>query len=321
MSALIDTTTELLPAPRDLDEAWRYAATLADSTLIPKDFQGKPHNVLIAMMWAKNLGLPMLMGLQSIAVINGRPTIWGDTAKALVLASGLCEDFTETFDADKGIATCTIKRKGYSKPTVVAFSMKMAEQAGLTKKDGPWRQYPARMCQLRARGFAIRDAFPDLLRGLHSAEEEQDTVLDAPQSAPAADPAPAKKAPRRNSAKKAAPVEDIAETKPAAIENNPSPAIEEVAPPAPAREAEPIPAAPAEADPPSESMFEEDPPKGMSAEDLAQWIARIDACETVSALGALYKQMPREVQNDLFGEFSRRKVEINPALERKERPE
>ncbi len=35
-------------------------------------------------------------------------------------------------------------------------------------------QYPKRMLQLRARGFALRDAFPDVLKGLVTAEEAQD---------------------------------------------------------------------------------------------------------------------------------------------------
>jgi predicted ATPase len=49
-----------------------------------------------------------------------------------------------------------------------------AKKAGLWGKTGPWSQYSKRMLQLRARGFALRDAFPDVLKGLVTAEEAQD---------------------------------------------------------------------------------------------------------------------------------------------------
>ena len=54
------------------------------------------------------------------------------------------------------------------------FSMQDAKQAGLTGKQGPWSQYPRRMLQMRARAFALRDVFADVLRGVHVAEEAQD---------------------------------------------------------------------------------------------------------------------------------------------------
>jgi hypothetical protein len=70
----------------------------------------------------------------------------------------------------------------------VQFSVADAKRAGLWGKSGPWTQYPRRMLQLRARGFALRDAFPDVLKGLVTAEEAQ----DYPQASPPAEaPAPA----------------------------------------------------------------------------------------------------------------------------------
>jgi hypothetical protein len=72
-----------------------------------------------------------------------------------------------------GVGKCVIKLRG--QPDVVrTFSMDDAKRAGLSGKQGPWTQYPNRMLQLRARGFAVRDAFPDALKGLITAEEAQD---------------------------------------------------------------------------------------------------------------------------------------------------
>jgi hypothetical protein len=59
-----------------------------------------------------------------------------------------------------------------------------AKRAGLLGKAGPWAQYPARMLALRARGFALRNAFADALRGLITAEEAQDYTQPEPAREP-----------------------------------------------------------------------------------------------------------------------------------------
>jgi hypothetical protein len=54
--------------------------------------------------------------------------------------------------------------------------MAMAEQARLTRKEGPWRSYPQRMLKMRARSWTLRDGFADVLRGLHIREEVDDFI-------------------------------------------------------------------------------------------------------------------------------------------------
>ena len=162
-------------APKDLDEAMRFADMLAGSSIVPKDYIGKPGNCLVAIQWGMELGLQPMQAMQSIAVINGRPSLWGDAMLALVKAHPAFEWIKE--ECDGAVATCTIKRRG--EPEVVqSFSLEEAKRAGLTGKQGPWTQYPKRMLQMRARGFALRDAFPDALRGVVSAEEARDTPTE-----------------------------------------------------------------------------------------------------------------------------------------------
>ena len=114
--------------------------------------------------------------MQSIAVVNGRPAVFGDAALAVAKASPVCEYVTEKIEGDgeQMVATCTAKRRGYPEATVVRFTVADAKKAGLWGKAGPWTQYPKRMLQMRARGFALRDAFPDVLKGLVTAEEAAD---------------------------------------------------------------------------------------------------------------------------------------------------
>lgn len=158
-------------SPQTFEQAMKFSQMLAESDLVPKDFRGKPGNCLIAMQWGSELGLKPLQALSNIAVVNGRAALWGDAVIALVRSSPLCEYVQESDDGHT--ATCRAKRRGEPEQ-VVTFSMDDAKQAGLTGKPGPWSQYPKRMRQMRARAFALRDVFPDVLRGMPVAEEVQD---------------------------------------------------------------------------------------------------------------------------------------------------
>ncbi|WP_257829272.1 hypothetical protein [Burkholderia glumae] len=177
MSDIIkQSTTSAAPAafdlsPRSLEQAMELANILADSSIVPKDFVGKPGNVLVAIQWGMELGLKPMQAMQNIAVINGRPAVWGDALLALVLASPACEYIDEWEEG--GVAYCKVKRVG--KPEhITTFSDEDAKRAGLSCKQGPWSQYPQRMKKMRARAFALRDNFADVLKGIPVAEEVAD---------------------------------------------------------------------------------------------------------------------------------------------------
>lgn len=165
--------------PTTFEGVWRMAQVISRSPFCPKDMS-TPEACASAIMLGLDVGLTPIQAVQSIAVINNRPSIWGDAALALCLANTvLCEDVAEEFSGDPAdpttwVYTCTAKRKGRAKPTIQMFSQADAVTAGLWKKSGPWTNYPRRMIQLRARAFALRDAFPDILKGLAIREEMED---------------------------------------------------------------------------------------------------------------------------------------------------
>lgn len=172
----LTTTNRQGFAPATLGEAMEFSKMLADSTMVPRAYQGKPQDILVCVQWGQEIGLAPLQALQNIAVINGKPSVYGDAAMALVQASAVCEDVQEYFEGEgtpNPIAVCVAQRKG-RKPVTAKFSVEDAKRAGLWGKQGPWQAYPKRMMQMRARGFALRDAFPDVLKGLITAEEAQD---------------------------------------------------------------------------------------------------------------------------------------------------
>lgn len=155
-------------------EAFDIATKLCKTSFVPSAYRGKPEEALAAIVMGGELGLGPMQSLIGIAVINGKPTVWGDTALALVQVHPHFDGHAESFNADRTVATCVMKRKG--RPDVVrTFSMADAQKARLLmKQDTPWQTYPHRMLQMRARAWAMRDQFADALRGMQIREE----VLD-----------------------------------------------------------------------------------------------------------------------------------------------
>jgi hypothetical protein len=181
----MDETTNTGLRVQSVSDLMTLGKIAAASGLVPKDYQGQPEKCAGAIAFGAELGLAPMQALQCIANINGRPSIWGDSAKALCLASPVCEGIEETIEGEgtpNPKAVCVCKRRGHAHAVRAEFSVEDAKRAALWGKAGPWTQYPKRMLQLRARGFALRDAFPDILRGLVTAEEAQDYAARPPVS-------------------------------------------------------------------------------------------------------------------------------------------
>lgn len=157
--------------PRSLAEAMEFAKIIASSDMVPKDYIGKPGNVLVAVQTGAEVGLKPMQSLQGIAVINGRPAIWGDAMWALVVSHPEFDGFRD--DNTDQQSTVWLKRRGQGEISR-SFSLEDAKKAGLLGKQGPWSTNPKRMMQMRARAFAARDLFPDALKGIKSVEEVRD---------------------------------------------------------------------------------------------------------------------------------------------------
>ncbi len=168
--------------PQNFTEALELATRLAKSNLVPNSFRGQPGDIMVAVQWGAEIGLRPLQSLNSIAVINGRPGIFGDAAMALVWASGLCLSYDDCIEGQSDdpmtwVGVARSWRSGTPIPIERRFSMTDARRASLWNKKGPWTEYPRRMLVLRARGFLLRDLYPDVLRGTITAEELRDNPL------------------------------------------------------------------------------------------------------------------------------------------------
>lgn len=158
-----------------LAEIKEFCQMAASSGLVPKELS-TPERVFIAVTMGMEVGLSPMQAVQNIAVINGRPCMWGDVCLGLVQARADCEDVIESFEkeGEEGVtAVCEVHRAGRT-PVKRKFTVAMAKKAGLWGKAGPWTNYSMRMLQMRARSWALRDSFPDALKGIGLREEVRD---------------------------------------------------------------------------------------------------------------------------------------------------
>lgn len=220
--------------PKTFDEAFAMAERFANSELVPPDYRKKPDSILVAWSLGAPLGLTLLSSVQHISVVNGRPSIWGDAALAVCKAFPLCDDVNEEIEGegDAMVARCTAVRRG-SRPVVREFSVADAKKAGLWAGAGvrdpdkrslsPWVKYPKRMLQMRARSWALRDAFPDALCGMPITEELRDITDEVTVTTAAPEPQGATATERLKNRLRPPAEEPAAESAAAATDANLSP--------------------------------------------------------------------------------------------------
>jgi hypothetical protein len=119
------------------------------------------------------------MSLRSYAVVNGRPTLWGDGLIAVVRKSGIAKHVTSGSDEAKG--WCESERTDTGETMRREFTIAQAKRAGLTNKKGPWQEYPDVMMERRAISLCLTRLYADVLGGLVSQDEAFDDGPLPPQ--------------------------------------------------------------------------------------------------------------------------------------------
>lgn len=174
----IQATSEGVLVGTSFEDEYRLARAYHASGLMPKSLNSV-EKVLVALQLCRELNLPPMSSLGKIMVVNGVVSIFGDLPLALVHRSGRLAVHKEEFIDKEGQAysvTCTVQRTGMPL-TVRTFTIDDAKKAGLFKND-IWNKYPRRMLQCRARAWALKDAFPDVLSGVSIAEYDFNTTQE-----------------------------------------------------------------------------------------------------------------------------------------------
>lgn len=166
-------TTELaVPThePPSIDLFRQYqeqAATLLKTGFLPVHIKTAEQAVAIVLI-GRELGIPMMLALRKVYVIQGTPCLAAELMLALAERTGQLDDCRIEHEGE----TCrvTIKRKGRKSAHTTEFSMADAIKLGLAGKDN-WTKQPKVMRQWRAVSANLRVTFPDATGGLYSLEE------------------------------------------------------------------------------------------------------------------------------------------------------
>lgn len=159
----------------ELDEKKDWAQAMSTGDLLPRQYQGKPGNLLFACEYADALGISRVHVLTSIAVINGRPSPSADLMSAMVRTAG---HKLRTM-GDDTYATATIIRKDDPDfEHTATWDIEKARKAGLWGNKGPWTNYPAAMLRSRAISEVVRMAATDVMAGAIYTPEELGANVD-----------------------------------------------------------------------------------------------------------------------------------------------
>lgn len=178
-TALATTAGTFALIPKGFEDAERIATKLSQSQMLPEHFRGKPENVFWALAYGLEVGLTPIQALQAIYVVHGRPGMYAAAKVALIRGSGVCE-FFRCVEASATSATYETKRKGDPVVHKKQVTIEMARSAGWAGQNKKYESEPQRMLEARAKGWLADDVYPDVLRGIETAEELYDGGAGGP---------------------------------------------------------------------------------------------------------------------------------------------
>ena len=164
----IEVSRQLSPA----EVNWKTAQKIANTPFVPTAFRGKPEAVFAAILYGDELGLGPMQSLNSIHVIEGKPSMAPELMRALVARAGHRLD-VKLASNDKVVLWG--KRADNDSEATVEWSMKDAQQAGLAGR-GAWKTYPRAMLLARATSELCRMIFADVVAGLSYTPEEASSI-------------------------------------------------------------------------------------------------------------------------------------------------
>jgi hypothetical protein len=171
-----------------LADRMTYARTLAEASLLPTAYRKQPANVLLALEYADALGISPIAAIQSVHIIDGKPSASAQLIGALVRRAG--HRLRVVVSPDGQAAKATIVRSDDPDFTFESvWTMDRAVAAGLAGK-GTWKSYPTNLLKARAITEVARDACPEALSGVSYTPEElgADEQVHAERVEPAEEP-------------------------------------------------------------------------------------------------------------------------------------
>lgn len=177
--------TDIVPGFSSLqgfELAQRAAKLLAQSSLVPKEYQGNLPNCVIALNMAARMNADPLMVMQNLYIVHGRP---GWSSQFLISTFNTSGKFSalryewvgEEGKDSWGCRAWAIEKATGEKLVGSTVTIGLAKKEGWYSKNGSkWQTMPQQMLMYRAASWFIRAYAPELAMGMHTAEEIKDTI-------------------------------------------------------------------------------------------------------------------------------------------------
>lgn len=155
---------------------WNIAVQLAKSDIIPKEYQNKPQNIMVALELSQNMNLTPFLVMQNLSVINGKTSWSGSFCKFLIERTGKYTDLELNYIGTKGkddygcylSATRVSDNKKIKGPEV---TMAIAREEGWIARNKKWITLQDNMLAYRCQSFFARIYCPEALNGIYTDDE------------------------------------------------------------------------------------------------------------------------------------------------------
>lgn len=162
---------------QSFEDAQRMSTALAASSLVPDTYQGNKANCMIALEMSQRIGASPMAVMQNLHIIHGRPS-W--SSQFVIAALNSCGRFsalrfrvTGTGDDETCVAWATDRSGEVLEGPPVSIGMAKAE-GWYSKNGSKWKTMPQLMLRYRAAKFFGNLYAPDVLMGMHTADEVED---------------------------------------------------------------------------------------------------------------------------------------------------
>lgn len=165
--------SDLITREKEFEFLSKQALYFAKSNLVPKNFQDKPADIFLACKMGQELGLSEVQSLNSIHVIQGRPSLSAQTMIALIRKRYPDAYIKITGDDKSAACTMAVDREFIDDAYEAKWDMERAKRMGLIGKDN-WIKQPGIMMKWRCVSEAARFVFPDAIMNLYTPEEAEE---------------------------------------------------------------------------------------------------------------------------------------------------
>lgn len=146
----------------------QLAERIAETDFVPQAMRGSAAAVTAAILYGREVGLPPMTALTQVYVYDGRPALYAEAMRALVLAAGHELEIRQATGASVTVAG---RRRGSDRWQEVVWNLDMARAAGLVRDRSGWSKFPRAMLVAKATAELCRQLFPDVIHGFRAMED------------------------------------------------------------------------------------------------------------------------------------------------------